>query len=73
MSKEEYSTIINEIENLPQGGISYKKINGKEYAYYQWRENGKQRSRRVKDEELELLTNQISRRKELQNILKNNN
>ena len=73
MSKEEYSTIINEIENLPQGGISYKKINGKEYAYYQWRENGKQRSRRVKDDELELLTNQISRRKELQNILKNNN
>ena len=73
MSKEEYSTIINEIENLPQGGISYKKINGKEYAYYQWRENGKQHSRRVKDDELELLTNQISRRKELQNILKNNN
>ena len=73
MSKEEYSTILNEIENLPQGGISYKKINGKEYAYYQWRENGKQRSRRVKDDELELLTNQISRRKELQNILKNNN
>lgn len=73
MSKEEYSTIINEIENLPQGGISYKKINGKEYAYYQWRENGKQRSRRVKDDELELLTNQISQRKELQNILKNNN
>ena len=73
MSKEEYSTIINEIENLPQGGISYKKINGKEYAYYQWRENGKQRSRRVKDDELKLLTNQISRRKELQNILKNNN
>ena len=25
MSKEEYSTIINEIENFPQGVISYKK------------------------------------------------
>lgn len=70
MSKEEYSKIIAEIESLPQGGITYKKINGKEYAYYQWREEGKQRSRRTKDEELELLTVQIARRKELQNLLK---
>lgn len=70
MSKEEYSKIVAEIESLPQGGITYKKINGKEYAYYQWREEGKQRSRRTKDEELELLTAQIARRKELQNLLK---
>ena len=34
------------------GGITYKTINGKRYAYYQWCENGKQRSRRVKDDEL---------------------
>ena len=39
MSKEEYSKIVAEIESLPQGGITYKKINGKEYAYYQWRED----------------------------------
>ena len=71
MSKEEYSKIVAEIESLPQGGITYKKINGKEYAYYQWREEGKQRSRRTKDEELELLTAQIARRKELQSLLKN--
>lgn len=71
MSNEEYSKIISEIETLPSGGITYKKINGKEYAYYQWRENGKQRSRRIKDEELEKFTKQIERRKELQNLIKN--
>ena len=70
MMNEEYSKIITEIETLPTGGITYKKINGKEYAYYQWREDGKQRSRRTKDEELEQLSRQIERRKELQNLIK---
>ena len=70
MANEEYSKIITEIETLPTGGITYKKINGKEYAYYQWREDGKQRSRRIKDEELEQLSGQIERKKELQNLIK---
>lgn len=70
MTSEEYNKIIAEIEILPSGGITYKKINGKEYAYYQWREDGKQRSRRTKDEELEELARQIERRKELQNLIK---
>ena len=30
MTNEEYSKIIAEIETLPIGGITYKKINGKE-------------------------------------------
>lgn len=70
MTNEEYSKIIAEIETLPTGGITYKKINGKEYAYYQWREDGKQHSRRIKDEELEQLSRQIERRKKLQNLIK---
>ena len=70
MSKEEYGRIMAEIETLPGGGITYKKINGREYAYYQWREAGRQHSRRAKGEELEMLTKQIERRKELQNLLK---
>lgn len=70
MSNEEYRQIAEEIASLPSGGITYKKINGKEYAYYQWRENGKQRSRRAKDDELELLTIQIERRKNLQSLLR---
>lgn len=70
MSNEEYNKLIAEIESLPSGGITYKKINGKEYAYYQWREDGKQRSRRASDEELGELTKQIERRKILKNVLK---
>ena len=70
MTNEEYNKIIAEIETLPTGGITYKKINGKEYAYYQWREAGKQRTRRTKAEELEQLSRQIERRKELQNLIK---
>lgn len=70
MSNEEYNKIIEEIETLPSGGITYKKINGKDYAYYQWREEGKQHSRRAKDEELEFLIEQIERRKSLQRLLK---
>lgn len=70
MSVEKYKDIIAEFESLPQGGITYKKINGKEYAYYQWREDGKQRSRRAKDDELETLMAQIERRKVLEEILK---
>ena len=45
------------------GGITYKTINGKRYAYYQWMEDGKQRSRRVKDEELPALLAEIEQRK----------
>ena len=70
MSEEKYKDIIAEMESLPQGGITYKKISGKEYAYYQWREEGKQRSRRAKDDELESLMAQIERRKELEGILR---
>ena len=69
MSNMEYNKIVAEIEMLPTGGITYKKINGKEYAYYQWRENGKQRSRRAKDDELEKLLRLIEYRKELQRLL----
>ena len=71
MTNEEYNKIIAEIETVPTGGITYKKINGKEYAYYQWREDGKQHTRRTKDEELEQLSKQIERRKVLQNLIKN--
>ena len=42
------------------GGITYKTINGKRYAYYQWTENGKQRNRRVKDEEFAELAAKIA-------------
>lgn len=58
------------ISQLPQGNISYKKINGKVYPYYQWSLDGKQRSRIVKSDELADLTQKIEYRKELQKRLK---
>jgi hypothetical protein len=45
------------------GGITYKTINGKRYAYYQWTENGKQHSRRVKDDEFAELSARIAAEK----------
>ena len=62
----ERERIKNRIQELPKGGITFKRINGKPYAYYQWTECGKQRSRRVKDEELDSLAEAIAERKELQ-------
>ncbi len=70
MSNMNYGKIMIELQNLPTGGITYKKINGRLYAYYQWREGGKQHSRRAKDEELEELMAQIERRKELETLLR---
>ena len=62
--------IKDKLAQLPMGNITYKTINNKKYPYYQWTENGKQRGRRVKDDELELLTEQIAERKELQQLLR---
>ena len=70
MTESEQNEIQRKIDSLPSGGISYKTINGKKYPYYQWREDGKQRGRRVKDEELESLTKAIAERKRLQKLLK---
>jgi len=58
------------ISQLPKGNITYKSIRGKKYAYLQWTENGKQRSRRVKDDELQELSEKIEERKALEKKLK---
>lgn len=58
------------ISQLPKGNITYKTIRGKKYAYLQWTENGKQRSRRVQDNELQELSEKIETRKALEKKLK---
>ena len=63
MTKEETQ---KKIAALPKGSIVTKKINGKGYEYWQYSENGKQVSKRVKGEELEILKEQIALRKELE-------
>lgn len=54
------------LSQLPSGNITYKTINGKRYPYYQWTENGKQKSRIVKKEEFDELSEKISQRKTLE-------
>lgn len=68
--KKSINDIRVEIDSLPQGGVTYKKINGKRYAYYQWRENGKQKNRRIRDDELNDLINKIEERKRLEGYLR---
>ena len=52
----------NKISELPSGGITIKKIKNKdsgvvyEYHVYQWRENGKQKSRYLHKDELDKLS-----------------
>ena len=58
------------IEKLPKGNITYKTIRGKKYAYLQWTQDGKQRSRRVKDDELQELSGKIEARKAIEKKLK---
>ena len=61
--------IQERISQLPTGNITYKTINGKRYPYYQWNDNGKQRSRVVKPEQFEELSQQIEQRKVLEKKL----
>jgi len=58
------------ISDLPQGYISEKSINGHLRYYHQWREDGKLKSKYIRKPDLELMREQISKRKLLENELK---
>lgn len=62
--------LTEEIGKLPKGYISKKTISGKTYYYHQWSESGKKQSRYLPDEEIEPMTAQIEKRKELQNEIR---
>ena len=71
MTKKEIMDILS---TLPKGGITSKKIkssNGKVYEYHflQWTENGKQKSRSLKDDEIETVKTQLEDRKQLESML----
>ena len=70
MTQEERAELQARIDALPAGNITYKTINGKKYPYLQWQEGGRQRGRRVKEDELEALQAGIDERKRLQAMLK---
>lgn len=64
------SEILLELESLPNGYISKKKIHGKTYFYLQNKENGKLVSKYIKEEDLPLLEAQLDHRHDLESELK---
>ena len=56
----------DEIATLPAGYISQKNIRGKVQYYLQWKEDGKLKSKYVRESDLPELEKQIERRKRLQ-------
>lgn len=67
---EEIGYLEQQIASLPVGYISKKNINGKTRYYHQWTENGKLKSRYLKNGEMEPLQEQIDSRRKLQSRLK---
>ena len=66
-----YDSLKNELESLPKGSITHKKINGKERVYLQWRdEDGKSRSKYLKADEEKEYAAMVERRRELESQLR---
>jgi len=63
---KQISDLEKQISSLPVGYISKKIIGGKERFYQQWTENGKIKSKYIKNEELEDFQKKIELRKSLQ-------
>ena len=74
MDGEKMQKKIEELEQqiaeLPVGYISKKKIHGKDRFYHQWTEDGKVRSKYLREGEKEPLEEQVQKRRKLQAQLK---
>ena len=70
LSLEEQSSYKAELEKLPIGSISRKKIAGKTRYYRQWVEDGRTKSVYLKESEVEDVRRQIERRRELVKLLR---
>lgn len=74
MEQEELSNQIAELEReiaiLPEGSITKKRINGKEYYYHRITRNGKRRETYISFEEVPELSALIEKRKKLEKDLK---
>ena len=66
----EIAELERQIGELPVGYISRKNIHGKTRYSRQWTESGKIKSQYIKEEDLETVEEQIARRRELQQRLK---
>jgi len=70
LSTEELSRYEAELEKLPIGSISCKRIAGKSRYYRQWVEDGRTKSVYLKESEVEDVRRQIERRRELVRLLR---
>lgn len=66
---EGHSKLLKELSSLPKGYISKKTIHGKERFYLQWKEDGKLKSRYIKEDELDDIRKSLARRKQIAEIL----
>ena len=64
--KEQLARLEEQINALPRGSISTKKVNGHMYYYHRWYEGKTRKEQFIPEEELEKLLAQIEQRKELQ-------
>ena len=64
--KEQIAAMDEEINALPRGSISAKKVNGHLYYYHRWYEGKTKKERFIPEEELAQLRAQIEQRKALQ-------
>lgn len=64
--KEQIAGMDEEINALPRGSISAKKVNGHIYYYHRWYEGKTKKERFIPEEELAQLRAQIEQRKALQ-------
>ncbi len=60
------SAMEKELESLPKGYLSKKKISGREYYYLQHREGGKMLSTFVSASDVDGLRTKVARRRQLQ-------
>lgn len=65
----QYDHIQEQIDSLPKGYLSKKKINGKDRIYRQWNGNGKKYSKYVPNEEISLVSKEIELRSQLEDLL----
>ena len=59
-----------QISLLPRGGITKKKVRGKEYFYHRWTENGKRQEKYISAGDVPALQAQIQQRKALEKQLR---
>ena len=64
--KEQLANLEAQIDALPRGSISTKKVNGHTYYYHRWYEGKTKKEQFVSEEDLEQLRSQIELRKALQ-------